>query len=114
MTPKGLRSRVLVFLLGVTQVALPPAMSVVDAILSRGETSQGAHFEDPSEKHCTPTHSGDCTVCRYLSNAMARPATPSYLDVASRTTQAAVRLGLAPSAGPERIQPPSRAPPAIA
>jgi hypothetical protein len=114
MSPTGLRSRILVFLLGVTQIALPPAMSVVDAILSRGETSQGAHFEDPSEQHCTPTHSGDCTVCRYLSNATARPATPSYFADAGRSVETNIGSGLGSVARSERAQPPSRAPPEIA
>jgi hypothetical protein len=102
-------------MLGFAQVALPPAMSVLDAVLSRGEeTSHVVHFEDQGDKHCKPTHSADCTVCRYLSSAEARPATASYWEAASSTTQAAVRLGLGPTARPDRVQPPSRAPPAIA
>jgi hypothetical protein len=70
--------RFLTLLFAAAQFALPAAASIADGLAARATGNTTSHVESVAGTHCTPAHSADCTLCRYLSGTSADIATASF------------------------------------
>jgi hypothetical protein len=105
-------TRFLTLLLAAIQFAMPAAVSVAEGALSRMVVDPVAHVESAGGDECTPPHSADCVVCRYLSGSGAPTPepTPAFMVGAADPARALLpQLHGAAPVGPAR----SRAPPAV-
>jgi hypothetical protein len=60
-------ARFLTLLLAAMQFAAPAVVSVVDGAFAKSVRDPVMHVEANGDNECTPPHTADCTVCRYLS-----------------------------------------------
>jgi hypothetical protein len=105
-------TRLLTLLLAAIQFAAPAALSVVDGTVASSERVSGAHFEAFGQNKCTPPHSADCAICRFLSTTHGQVATGVSGVVLSRIV-AVPAARVAYSASFLRFGFDSRAPPTV-
>jgi hypothetical protein len=56
------------------QLLLPGAVALADALLEARASRQAvAHIEGHTSAQCTPAHSPDCALCRYLDGTGPQP-----------------------------------------
>jgi hypothetical protein len=63
--------RLLTLVLAAIQLAMPAVTSVADGAVAKLVSDPGMHVESLGDNQCTPPHSADCAVCRYLSGDSA-------------------------------------------
>ena len=74
----GPARRFLTLLFAAVQFALPAAASIADGMAARGAGDRAAHVEGVLGTHCTPGHSADCALCRYLSGTAPKAVAAAY------------------------------------
>jgi hypothetical protein len=103
-------SRFLTLILAALQFAAPAIASVAEGSFSQQVADSGSHIEAYGLNSCTPPHSADCAICRFLTgNASDAPATaapviarevPVADDVTVAARSAIVRYGFDSRAPP--------------
>ena len=63
-------------LLAAIQFATPAFSSVADGAFAKLVSDPGMHVESTGDNQCTPPHSAECAVCRYLSGDSAPAPEP--------------------------------------
>ena len=104
--------RVVMLLWAALQIALPPALTLMDANLaSAAAGTVTSHIESTSTPACQRAHGADCAFCQFLSNCvgMTRAAVPARIASAAHLRPTAIQTSLGASA--DGGLPASRAPP---
>ena len=85
------RARLLTILLAAIQFIAPAVIAVADGAFAKQVRDPGRHVESSGGEECSPPHSADCTVCRYLSGdgSDLSPATPSFISGLANVATAA-------------------------
>ena len=105
-------TRFVTLLLAAMQFAAPAFVSVVDGTVAKVVRDPVMHVESIGDNECTPPHSADCTVCRYLSGDVAPAPEPAEAAISTEPELAfdrTAQLHGAPAFDYAR----SRAPPAV-
>ena len=103
-------ARFLTLLLAAMQFAVPAVVSVVDGAVAESARVTGTHVEEFGRNKCTPPHSADCAICRFLSTTQSHGSTAVAAVIVSRVSAAPETL-VALSATTARHGFDSRAPP---
>ena len=104
--------RVVMLLWATLQLALPSALTLIDANLESATASAiGPHVESTSTPACQRAHGADCTFCQFLSSYIgtARAEMPAQIAAVAHVRPPAMLTSLGASAA-GRL-PGSRAPP---
>ena len=104
--------RLLTLVLAAMNFVAPAVVSVADGAFAMAVRDPGMHVEANGGNECTPPHSTDCTVCRYLSGNEAPAAAAEHADIPTQpdaTFALATESLRAPACEFAR----SRAPPAV-
>jgi hypothetical protein len=105
--------RFLTLLFAAAQFALPGLAAISEGEFGRGDRQTGMHVEAVGGRDCTPPHSADCGVCRYMTTQFTRAdhGPIDFSGFALRSAPRDIDRGQA-SASLDRL-PPSRAPPSL-
>ena len=76
-------TRLLTLLFAAMQFAVPAVASVVDGAAG-AERGAGSHVEDFGRNKCTPPHSADCAICRFLSTTHSQASAPVVAAVVAK------------------------------
>lgn len=75
------RGRVWALAWAVIQLAVGPALSVIDGAYAKRDSNVVlAHVEGHSTKSCQPPHSADCAICQFVSALVVRASNTPTLD----------------------------------
>src|SRR3954464_1162240 len=103
-------TRFITLLLAAVQFAAPAVASVADGAV--GGRAQGSHIEEVGQNRCTPPHSADCAICRFISNNVGE-TTGAAAQVGAMALVGHVPLFAALGNLPTRQGFDSRAPPTL-
>lgn len=105
--------RILTLLFAAAQFALPGLAAVAEGEFGGDVRKAGMHVEATGGGDCTPPHSADCGVCRYLTTQFSRvdQGAIDFDGIGLRSAVRSVDRGQS-SAALYRL-PPSRAPPTV-
>ena len=106
-------ARFLTLLLAAMQFAAPAVVSVADGAFAKSVRDPSMHVEANGDNECTPPHSADCTMCRYLSDASGEAPGHPAADIVVESHAAPSELTTAESYA-TRDGFDARGPPAIA
>ena len=73
--------RLLTLVLAAMNFVAPAVVSVADGAFAMAVRDSAMHVEANGGNECTPPHSTDCTVCRYLSGNEASAPAADHADI---------------------------------
>ena len=70
--------RVVTLFVAMAQIAIPSALVILDGIATARSVRSISHAESSPGKDCTPAHSADCLICRFVSSVATDAARPAH------------------------------------